>query len=153
MRALSANGVTGCNNFYAPARPSRGWFKNRLSLARQHSSLTLTRVLLKVPRMDYYKDRNDLTQRIAAGSPAASAQAAATKAAPKKTNILRRLLSPHELATLLLLLHAPMAAFAKPEIPTLQEAGLVETVATDAGESHIRLTPEGNAILRGLGVK
>ncbi|WP_204117447.1 hypothetical protein [Paraburkholderia sp. C35] len=68
--------------------------------------------------------------------------------------ILRRLLSPHEIATLLLLLHAPMAAFAKPEIPTLQEAGLVETVASDdAGESHIRLTPEGNAILRGLGIK
>ena len=54
---------------------------------------------------------------------------------------------------MLLLLHAPMAAFAKPEIPTLQEAGLVESIATDAGESHIRLTPEGNAILRGLGVK
>jgi hypothetical protein len=102
--------------------------------------------------MDYYKDRNDLTKRIAADTPAASAQAAAAKA-PKKTNILRRLLSPHEIATLLLLLHAPMAAFAKPEIPTLQEAGLVETIATDAGESHIRLTPEGNAILRGLGVK
>ncbi|CAN7425412.1 hypothetical protein [Paraburkholderia sp. SIMBA_054] len=104
--------------------------------------------------MDYYKDRNDSTTRIATDTPAASAQAAAAKAAPpKKTTILRRLLSPHELATMLLLLHAPMAAFAKPEIPTLQEAGLVESIATDAGESHIRLTPEGNAILRGLGVK
>ena len=105
--------------------------------------------------MDYYKDRNDPTTRIATDSPAASAQAAAAKAAPpKKTTILRRLLSPHELATMLLLLHAPMAAFAKPEIPTLQEAGLVESIATDAGdEPHIRLTPEGNAILRGLGVK
>ena len=104
--------------------------------------------------MDYYKDRNDLTTRIAADTPAAPAQAAAAKAAPAKmTTILRRLLSPHEIASLLLLLHAPMAAFAKPEIPTLQEAGLVESIATDAGESHIRLTPEGNAILRGLGIK
>ncbi len=105
--------------------------------------------------MDYYKDRNDPTKRIATKTPAASAQAAAAKAAPpRKTTILRRLLSPHELATLLLLLHAPMAALAKPEIPTLQEAGLVESIATDAGdEPHIRLTPEGNAILRGLGVK
>ncbi|QLB66344.1 hypothetical protein A9O66_19525 [Paraburkholderia caribensis] len=91
---------------------------------------------------------------MATETPAASAQAAAAKAAPpRKTTILRRLLSPHELATLLLLLHAPMAALAKPEIPTLQEAGLVESIATDAGEPHIRLTPEGNAILRGLGVK
>lgn len=104
--------------------------------------------------MDYYKDRNDPTKRIATETPAAPAQTAAAKAAPpKKTTILRRLLSPHELATLLLLLHAPMAALAKPEIPTLQEAGLVESIATDAGESHIRLTSEGNAILRGLGVK
>jgi len=104
--------------------------------------------------MDYFKDRQDLTQRIAAGQPAVQAQAAAaTTAPPKKTTLLRRLLSPHEIATLLLLLHAPMAAFAKPEIPTLQEAGLVESIATDAGESHIRLTPEGNAILRGLGIK
>ena len=103
--------------------------------------------------MDYYNDRNDLNKRIAAAEPAASAQSAAPAAPPKKTTILRRLLSPHELATLLLLLHAPITALAKPEIPTLQEAGLVEAVASDAGESQIRLTPEGNAVLRGLGVK
>jgi len=104
--------------------------------------------------MDYHKDRKDLTKRIAADTPAESAQTPAPAAAPtKRSTILRRLLSPHEIATLLLLLHAPVAAFAKPELPMLQEAGLVETVATDAGESHIRLTPEGNAILRGLGVK
>ncbi|MBP0589256.1 hypothetical protein J8I87_05895 [Paraburkholderia sp. LEh10] len=91
---------------------------------------------------------------MAAESPAAPAQAAANPAAPpKRTTILRRLLSPHELATLLLLLHAPITAFAKPEIPMLQEAGLVEAIASDAGESHIRLTPEGNAVLRGLGIK
>ncbi len=75
-------------------------------------------------------------------------------AAPtKRPTILRRLLSHHELATLLLLLHAPIDASAKPEIPQLHEAGLIETVSSDAGNSHIRLTPEGNAVLRGLGVK
>lgn len=76
-----------------------------------------------------------------------------TRAAPKRPTMLRRLLSHHELATLLLLLHAPVDAFAKPEIPMLQEAGLVEAVASEAGTPHMRLTPEGNAILRGLGIK
>lgn len=71
----------------------------------------------------------------------------------KRPTILRRLLSHHELATLLLLLHAPIDASAKPEIPQLYEAGLVETVSSDAGTPHIRLTSKGNAVLRGLGVK
>ena len=71
----------------------------------------------------------------------------------RRPTMLRRLLSHHELATLLLLLHAPIDAFAKPEIPMLHEAGLVETVATEAGVPHIRLTPEGNAVLRGLGIR
>ncbi|WP_144110383.1 hypothetical protein [Paraburkholderia sp. BCC1886] len=71
----------------------------------------------------------------------------------RRPTILRRLLSHHELATLLLLLHAPIDASAKPEIPQLHEAGLIETVAGDAGDSHIRLTPEGNAVLRGLGIR
>jgi hypothetical protein len=70
----------------------------------------------------------------------------------KRPTILRRLLSHHELATLLLLLHAPIDAHAKPEIPMLQEAGLVEMVASaDSGAQHIQLTQEGNAVLRGLG--
>ncbi|MFM0042298.1 hypothetical protein PQQ52_21290 [Paraburkholderia sediminicola] len=76
-----------------------------------------------------------------------------TPAPAKRPTILRRLLSHHELATLLLLLHAPIDASAKPEIPQLHEAGLIETVSGDAGASHIRLTSEGNAVLRGLGVK
>jgi hypothetical protein len=76
-----------------------------------------------------------------------------TPAPAKRPTILRRLLSHHELATLLLLLHAPVDAMAKPEIPMLQEAGLVESIASEAGAPRIRLTPEGNAILRGLGVK
>ncbi|MBB2998595.1 MAG: hypothetical protein V4793_08975 [Paraburkholderia tropica] len=75
-------------------------------------------------------------------------------AKPAKRTILRRLLSHHELATLLLLLHAPIDAHAKPEIAMLQEAGLVEQVPGDvaAGATKIRLTNEGNAVLQGLGL-
>lgn len=74
-------------------------------------------------------------------------------ARPAKRTILRRLLSHHELATLLLLLHAPIDAHAKPEIPMLQEAGLVERVPSGAaGTTQIRLTSEGNAVLQGLGL-
>lgn len=75
-----------------------------------------------------------------------------TASRPPRRTILRRLLSPHEIATLLVLLHAPIAAQAKPEIPQLQEAGLVEQVASASGEPQIRLTREGNAVLQGLGV-
>lgn len=79
--------------------------------------------------------------------------AAVKPAKPAKRTMLRRLLSHHELATLLLLLHAPIDAQAKPEIPMLQEAGLVERVPSDAaGATKIRLTPEGNAVLQGLGL-
>ncbi|CAG9244165.1 hypothetical protein [Paraburkholderia unamae] len=85
--------------------------------------------------------------------PQNQATSAATPAAkPARRTLLRRLLSHHELATLLLLLHAPIDAQAKPEIPMLQEAGLVEPVMDDAGASRIRLTSEGNAILQGLGL-
>ncbi|WP_246174188.1 hypothetical protein [Paraburkholderia hayleyella] len=70
----------------------------------------------------------------------------------KRPTILRRLLSHHELATMLLLLHAPIDAAAKPEIPLLEEAGLVEMAQAETGSPVIRLTPEGNAVLRGLGV-
>lgn len=73
-------------------------------------------------------------------------------AKPAKRTILRRLLSHHELATLLLLLHAPIDAQAKPEIPMLQEAGLVEQISSEAGSPKIRLTREGNAVLQGLGL-
>jgi hypothetical protein len=79
-----------------------------------------------------------------------SAQAASAK--PARRTLLRRLLSHHELATLLLLLHAPIDAHAKPEIPMLQEAGLVEQVPDSAGATRIRLTSEGNAVLQGLGL-
>jgi len=73
-------------------------------------------------------------------------------ARPAKRTMLRRLLSHHELATLLLLLHAPIDAHAKPEIPMLQEAGLVEQISSEAGAQKIRLTREGNAVLEGLGL-
>ena len=87
-------------------------------------------------------------------TPAASAATStATPAAkPARRTLLRRLLSHHELATLLLLLHAPIDARAKPEIPVLQEAGLVEQVQDDAGATRIRLTSEGSAVLQGLGL-
>ena len=75
------------------------------------------------------------------------------QAAPKRPTMLRRLLSHHEIATLLLLLHAPVEAHAKPEIPMLHEAGLVETIASDIGAPRIRLTEHGNAVLRELGVR
>jgi hypothetical protein len=66
--------------------------------------------------------------------------------------MLRRILSHHEIATLLLLLHAPIDAATKPELPTLHEAGLVEPVSTASGISRFQLTPDGNAVLRRLGV-
>ncbi len=67
--------------------------------------------------------------------------------------ILRRLLSHHEIATLLVLLHAPISANAKPELPALQEAGLIEMVGSDADAPVVRLTADGNAVLRGLGLR
>lgn len=85
------------------------------------------------------------TPELAAGQTSAAAR-------PAKRTMLRRLLSHHELATLLLLLHAPIDAQAKPEIPMLKEAGLVEQVSSEAGTQKIRLTREGNAVLQGLGL-
>lgn len=83
-------------------------------------------------------------------------QAAHDVPPPGRANrtMLLRLLSHHELATLLLLLHAPIDPHAKPEILTLKEAGLVEQVPCDddAGAAQIRLTPEGNAVLQRLGL-
>lgn len=74
-------------------------------------------------------------------------------ARPANSTILLRRLSHHELATLLLL-HAPIDAQAKPELFALKEAGLVEQVPGNAaaGAAQIRLTPEGKAVLQGLGV-
>ena len=63
--------------------------------------------------------------------------------------MLRRLLSHHEIATLLVLLHAPIGANAKPELPALQEAGLVEMVKLDTETApSFRLTEDGTAVLK-----
>ncbi|WP_244815842.1 hypothetical protein [Caballeronia sp. Lep1P3] len=67
---------------------------------------------------------------------------------------LKRLLSHHEIATLLLLMHAPIDAIAAtPDVASLQEYGYVEIVSPDASGPKVRLTDDGNAVLRGLGVK
>ncbi|WP_431824206.1 hypothetical protein [Burkholderia sp. F1] len=72
----------------------------------------------------------------------------------KPRTMLRRLLSHHEIATLLVLLHAPIGANAKPELPALQEAGLVEMVKLDAdAQPSFRLTENGTAVLKGLGYR
>jgi hypothetical protein len=74
------------------------------------------------------------------------------KSAPVRA--IKRLLSHHEIATLLLLWHGPINAIAAtPDVASLQEYGYVETVSQDAGEKTVRLTEDGNAILRGLGAK
>lgn len=78
--------------------------------------------------------------------------AAPMGAAPKPRTMLRRILSHHEIATLLLLLHAPVDLAAKPEIPMLKEAGLIEQVNTEQGDTRFQLTEDGNAVLRGLGI-
>jgi hypothetical protein len=81
-----------------------------------------------------------------------SGRPAAPPAKPK--TMLRRLLSHHEIATLLVLLHAPIGANAKPELPALQEAGLVEMVGDpDATAPSFRLTENGTAVLKGLGLR
>ncbi len=65
-----------------------------------------------------------------------------------------RLLSPHELATLLLLLHSPtQVANSNPYLESLRRESLVEVFAlADRDETNrYRLTQEGNAVLRRLG--
>ena len=67
---------------------------------------------------------------------------------------IKRLLSHHEIATLLLLLHAPIDVMAAtPDVASLSEYGYVEMVSPTPGESKFRLTDDGNAVLRGLGIK
>lgn len=62
-----------------------------------------------------------------------------------------RLLSPHEIAALLLLLSAPLqASAATPDMLALQDDNLVEIVRTDVPQA--RLTERGHAVLRQLGM-
>ena len=79
-------------------------------------------------------------------------EALSTSVPHRPRTILRRILSHHEIATLLLLLYSPIDLSAKPEIPVLQEAGLVEQVSSDSGAPRFQLTPQGTAVLRGLGL-
>ena len=61
-------------------------------------------------------------------------------------------LSAHEMATLLLLLHAPIDALtATPDATALQNAGLARLVDSDQGNARFAITDEGNAMLRALG--
>jgi hypothetical protein len=78
--------------------------------------------------------------------------AMSTSVAPKPRSVLRRILSHHEIATLLLLLHSPIDVSAKPEIPLLQEDGLVERVHSENGISRFQLTADGTAVLHVLGL-
>jgi hypothetical protein len=65
---------------------------------------------------------------------------------------LRRMLSAHEIATLLLLLNASVDVMAAtPDVMALREAGLVQLVASEQGEARFALTAEGSAVLRVLG--
>jgi len=65
---------------------------------------------------------------------------------------VRRLLSAHEIATLLLLLNAPVEVMAAtPDVMALRDVGLVRLVASEQGETRFALTAEGNAVLRVLG--
>lgn len=84
-------------------------------------------------------------------SASVSASVSASAAVPVRA--IKRLLSHHEIATLLLLLHAPIDAMAAPpDVASLSEYGYVEYVTGEPGETQIRLTEDGNAILRGLGI-
>jgi hypothetical protein len=61
-------------------------------------------------------------------------------------------LSAHELATLLLLLHAPVDLIAAtPDVISLRESELVHLVESEQGETMFAITDKGNAVLRILG--
>ena len=76
------------------------------------------------------------------------------RSASAPVRVIKRLLSHHEIATLLLLMHAPIDAMAAPpDVTSLQEYGYVEIVSPGADGPKVRLTEDGNAVLRGLGVR
>lgn len=64
------------------------------------------------------------------------------------------MLSAHEIATLLVLLQAPVELMAAtPDVMALREVGLVQGVELEHGEvtSMFALTADGRAVLRALG--
>ncbi len=65
-----------------------------------------------------------------------------------------RYLSAHEIATLLVMLQAPVDAMAAtPDVAALRDAGLAQVVDTGHGKANFAITDEGNAILRVLGAR
>jgi hypothetical protein len=55
----------------------------------------------------------------------------------------------HEIATLLLLLNAPVDVMAAtPDVMALHEVGLVQLIASEQGEARFALAAEGNAVAR-----
>jgi hypothetical protein len=64
---------------------------------------------------------------------------------------MQRLLSHHEIATLLVLRRTPAhAQVVAPEVGGLTEVGLVRVVTSSEKGPIVELTPEGNAVLRTL---
>lgn len=65
---------------------------------------------------------------------------------------MNHFLSHHELSTLILLLHVPtQVQLGSADLAALQQEGLVEVVGP-RNVGHARLTPDGAAVLRTLGV-
>jgi hypothetical protein len=63
-------------------------------------------------------------------------------------------LSAHEIATLLLLLHAPVDLIAAtPDVISLRESELVHLVQSEQGQTMFAITDKGNAVLRILGAR
>lgn len=61
-------------------------------------------------------------------------------------------LSAHELATLLVLLQAPLDVMAAtPDVVALREAGLAQLTDSGQGKRRFAITDKGNAVLRVLG--
>lgn len=66
---------------------------------------------------------------------------------------MRKPLSHHEIAVLLVLLSAPgQVALADADAATLQQERLVEVVPTTATDAEFRLTSDGKALLARLGL-
>jgi hypothetical protein len=64
---------------------------------------------------------------------------------------VKKLLSPHEIAMLIVLFSAPgQVALADPDAATLQQERLVEVVPTASEGGTFRLTSEGTEVLRRL---
>jgi hypothetical protein len=63
-------------------------------------------------------------------------------------------LSAHELATLLVLLQAPLDVMAAtPDVIALREAGLAQLTDSGQGKRRFAITDKGDAVLRVLGAR